>query len=164
MRRRSKSKRHRNPAEETYVLLRDGKEVHRGTAHSAILYIHKHHSYSYAHALKYEGYKRKKLSDMANPARIAKSRSKPRIGQRVMVHGKACRIFKVHPAGTIDVEEIHGPGAWRLSGLAFRNPRCNPLGRVAARGFVRVRRSVTPQFIARRAGVPVSRILSIIGR
>ncbi len=94
-----------NPEAATHVLLRDGKEVYRGTANGAIQYIHRHHSYSYAHALKYEGYERKKLSDQKNP-----------------------------------------------------------LGRVAPRGFVRVRRSVTPQFIARRAGVPVSRILSIIGR
>jgi hypothetical protein len=38
--------------------------------------------------------------------------------------------------------------------------RKNPL----RRSFTRVRRSVTPQLIARRAGVPVGRILAIIGR
>jgi len=42
---------------------------------------------------------------------------KPKIGQRVRVHGVQCEIFDVHPCGTIDVEEIDGPRAWRLTGL-----------------------------------------------
>lgn len=44
---------------------------------------------------------------------------KPKIGQIVTVYGKKCRIFKVHPAGTIDVEALDGDGAWRVTGLGF---------------------------------------------
>jgi hypothetical protein len=40
-----------------------------------------------------------------------------RVGDIVRVYGKLCRVFKIRPAGTIDVEEIDGPNAWRISGL-----------------------------------------------
>jgi hypothetical protein len=43
----------------------------------------------------------------------------PEIGQFVTVYGVKCVIVKVHPLGTIDVEEIDGPRAYRLSGLSF---------------------------------------------
>lgn len=46
-------------------------------------------------------------------------RPRPQIGQIVFVYGVRCRIFKVRPCGTIDVEEVDGPRAWRLSGLGF---------------------------------------------
>ena len=39
------------------------------------------------------------------------------LGSIVTVRGKSCRVFKVHDFGTVDVEEINGPGAWRVSGL-----------------------------------------------
>jgi hypothetical protein len=40
-----------------------------------------------------------------------------KVGDVVVVYGKRCRVFKVRPMGTVDVEEIGGRGAWRLSGL-----------------------------------------------
>lgn len=46
-------------------------------------------------------------------------RHPPHIGDLVTVRGVECRIFKIHPFGTIDVEEINGPRAWRLTGLCF---------------------------------------------
>jgi hypothetical protein len=48
----------------------------------------------------------------------AKKRA-PQVGDIVIVHGKRCEVFRVRPAGTIDVSEINGPGAWRLTGLGF---------------------------------------------
>ncbi len=39
-----------------YILLRDGSEVMRGTEQDVWEYIHKNHSYSVEHALRYEGY------------------------------------------------------------------------------------------------------------
>lgn len=39
------------------------------------------------------------------------------IGQLVTVRGIECRIFKVHPFGTIDVVSLCGNYAWRLSGM-----------------------------------------------
>lgn len=42
---------------------------------------------------------------------------KPQLGMIVMVRGLKCRIFKIHPLGTLDVEEINGLRAFRLSGL-----------------------------------------------
>lgn len=44
---------------------------------------------------------------------------KPKIGQIVIVRGIRCRVFKVHPMATMDVEEIDGPRAFRLTGYAF---------------------------------------------
>lgn len=43
----------------------------------------------------------------------------PRIGQIVVVRGVTCRIVRILPLGTIDVESTCGQYAWRLSGLAF---------------------------------------------
>jgi hypothetical protein len=42
---------------------------------------------------------------------------KPKINQIIIVRGIRCRIFKIHPLGTIDVCEIGGSRAFRLSGL-----------------------------------------------
>ena len=39
------------------------------------------------------------------------------IGQLITVRGIECRIFKVHPFGTIDVVSLCGNYAWRLTGL-----------------------------------------------
>lgn len=44
-----------------YILLRDGKEVMRGYEDDCMKFIHKNHSYSFDHALKYEGYSIKKV-------------------------------------------------------------------------------------------------------
>lgn len=44
---------------------------------------------------------------------------KPQVGQIVKVYGHDCRIFKIHPLGTIDVVRVDGSKAYRLSGLAF---------------------------------------------
>jgi hypothetical protein len=46
--------------------------------------------------------------------------TKAHIGMIVAVYGVKCRIFRIHPLGTIDVEEINGPRAWRLSGLPLQ--------------------------------------------
>lgn len=43
----------------------------------------------------------------------------PKIGQTMIVHGKLCRIFKVHPFGTVDVVALDDSGAWRVTGLPF---------------------------------------------
>jgi hypothetical protein len=44
---------------------------------------------------------------------------KPHVGQHVTVYGKECKIFAVHPMGTIDVVTLDGEKAWRISGLKF---------------------------------------------
>lgn len=49
------------------------------------------------------------------------AKPRPVIGQTVTVYGVECRIFRVHPAGTIDVEEVNGPRAWRVTGCGFTN-------------------------------------------
>lgn len=43
----------------------------------------------------------------------------PQVGQPCKVYGVWCRIVKVHPLGTIDVEALDGSRAWRVSGLGF---------------------------------------------
>lgn len=43
----------------------------------------------------------------------------PRIGQQTTVHGRPCTIVAVFDGGTIEVEEVNGPGAWLVSGLPF---------------------------------------------
>jgi hypothetical protein len=43
----------------------------------------------------------------------------PKVGQLVKVYGLQCRIFKVRPAGTIDVLSLDGTHAYRVSGLGF---------------------------------------------
>jgi len=47
------------------------------------------------------------------------NQSRPRIGMKVNFRGIECRISAVHEAGTIDIEEINGERAWRMSGLSF---------------------------------------------
>lgn len=42
-----------------------------------------------------------------------------KIGQEVTVRGIRCRVVAIHRAGTVDVEEIGGDRAWRVSGLAL---------------------------------------------
>lgn len=44
-----------------------------------------------------------------------------RVGSLVEVRGVLCRVFAVHPLGTVDVEEVNGGRCWRLSGLAVRS-------------------------------------------
>lgn len=46
---------------------------------------------------------------------------KPVVGQRITVRGVACRIVAVLPMFTIDVEEIGGSRAWRLTGLWWQS-------------------------------------------
>lgn len=46
--------------------------------------------------------------------------TRPQIGQIYDVRGLKCRIFKIHPFGTMDVEEINGERAFRVTGLSFR--------------------------------------------
>ena len=43
----------------------------------------------------------------------------PRIGQTITHDGKLCRIFRIPSYGVIEVEEIDGPGAWRIQGFAW---------------------------------------------
>ena len=40
----------------TYILKRDGVEVERGDEFALIAYIHRAHSFSFDHALRFEGY------------------------------------------------------------------------------------------------------------
>ena len=42
---------------------------------------------------------------------------KPRVGDLVDVRGVKCVVVKLRPFGTIDVAELHGTRAWRISGL-----------------------------------------------
>lgn len=44
---------------------------------------------------------------------------KPKVGMTVTYCGGTYRIFRIHPFGTIDIEEIDGPRAWRITGLSF---------------------------------------------
>lgn len=44
---------------------------------------------------------------------------KPAVNQLIEVRGVVCRIIKIHPFGTVDVESLCGKHAWRLSGLRF---------------------------------------------
>lgn len=41
----------------------------------------------------------------------------PTIGDRVTVHGIACRVTAIHPLGTIDATAIDGSRAYRITGL-----------------------------------------------
>jgi hypothetical protein len=41
------------------------------------------------------------------------------VGSEITVRGHLCRVFKVHPFGTIDVESLCGRFAWRVTGLAL---------------------------------------------
>ncbi len=45
--------------------------------------------------------------------------TKPQIGDIVTVRGLKCEIVRILPAGTIEVSEIDGPHAFRVSGLNF---------------------------------------------
>lgn len=62
---------------------------------------------------------------LARAAKAKKGASKaaspagPRIGQLTKVYGVDCRIFQIHPFGTVDVVSLDGERAWRLSGLSF---------------------------------------------
>lgn len=44
---------------------------------------------------------------------------KPQVGQVIQVYGQPCRIFKVHPLGTVDVVTLDGSRAYRVTGLSF---------------------------------------------
>lgn len=41
------------------------------------------------------------------------------VGSEITVRGHVCRVFKVHPFGTVDVESLCGRFAWRVTGLAL---------------------------------------------
>jgi hypothetical protein len=46
--------------------------------------------------------------------------AKLEIGALVTVRGVLCRVFKIHPLGTIDVVALDSDGpAFRVSGLSF---------------------------------------------
>lgn len=45
--------------------------------------------------------------------------NKPQVGQVIKVYGQDCRIFKIHPFGTLDVVTLDGSRAYRVTGLAF---------------------------------------------
>lgn len=45
----------------------------------------------------------------------------PQVGDRCTVRGIACIVTKILPAGTVDVEAIDGPQAFRLSGLLLQD-------------------------------------------
>lgn len=45
------------------------------------------------------------------------TKKQPAIGDLVTVRGILCRIFAIHPLGTIDVEAVDGPQAYRVSGI-----------------------------------------------
>ncbi len=48
--------------------------------------------------------------------------NRPYVGQTTRVFGVLCRVVRVYPMGTIDVEALDDSGrAWRVSGLAFIN-------------------------------------------
>lgn len=42
-----------------------------------------------------------------------------KIGDIVTVYGAPCRVVRILPFGTIDVERVDGSRAWRISGLAL---------------------------------------------
>lgn len=44
----------------------------------------------------------------------------PKVGMIVYHNNVKCRIFRIHAAGTIDIEEVNGNRAWRMTGLNFR--------------------------------------------
>jgi len=52
-------------------------------------------------------------SDLASTPTLDRAK----IGQIVKVYGHDCRIFKIHPFGTIDVVRLDETRAYRLSGL-----------------------------------------------
>lgn len=43
-----------------------------------------------------------------------------KIGDIITVYGHQCRVFKVHPFGTVDVIRLDGSRAYRVSGLSAR--------------------------------------------
>lgn len=45
--------------------------------------------------------------------------TQPSIGDIVIVRGLKCEIVRILPMGTIEVSEIDGPHAFRVSGLKF---------------------------------------------
>ena len=51
---------------------------------------------------------------------------KPAIGMIVKVLGQDCRITKIRPFGTIDVESLDGLRAYRVSGLGFGRAELSP--------------------------------------
>lgn len=41
------------------------------------------------------------------------------VGDKMIVRGIKCIVFKVRPMGTVDVVSLDGKHAWRVSGLAL---------------------------------------------
>lgn len=44
---------------------------------------------------------------------------RPEIGQIIVVRDIECKIVKIHPFGTVDVESLDGKHNYRVSGLNF---------------------------------------------
>lgn len=55
-----------------------------------------------------------------------------RVGDEMTVRGCLCRVVRVHALGTVDVEEVNGDHAWRVSGLALADEPCGVCGGVAS--------------------------------
>ena len=52
-------------------------------------------------------------------ADVAVNCERPKVGDLCTIRGLACKITKVLPFGTIEVEAIEQDKAYRVSGLAF---------------------------------------------
>lgn len=44
---------------------------------------------------------------------------RPKVGAVVVVRGIECRVIKVYPFGTMDVEAVDGSRAYRVTGLGW---------------------------------------------
>jgi hypothetical protein len=64
----------RDPGHDMWDLYRDGQYVTTGTSFDIASYIHKHHSYSVDHALKYEGYEMRPAKKVSHGRRAMRSR------------------------------------------------------------------------------------------
>lgn len=49
-----------------------------------------------------------------------KTNESPKLGDIVTVRGIKCRVFRIHPFGTMDVEALDGSVCFRVTGLNFR--------------------------------------------
>lgn len=55
---------------------------------------------------------------MRNTTQLAIAKA-PELGQIIRIRGLFCRIVRIRPFGTIDVESLDGSRAFRVSGLAW---------------------------------------------
>lgn len=44
----------------------------------------------------------------------------PKIGDIVIIYGQRCRVYRLHPLGTVDVESLDSGRCYRLSGLPLQ--------------------------------------------